>query len=53
MGPQWVWTALDPVHKLLLVAQVEPRTRDMACLVVHGLYHLLLPGGVPAFSSDG
>lgn len=22
---QWVWTAMDPVHKLLLVAQVGPR----------------------------
>ena len=50
---QWVWTAMDPVHKLLLVAQVGPRTRDMACLVVHALCQWLAPGCVPAFSSDG
>ena len=36
-GVQWVWTAMDPVHKLLLVAQVGPHTRDLACLVVHAL----------------
>ena len=53
VGVQWVWTAMDPVHKLLLVAQVGPRTREMACLVVHALCQLLTPGCMPAFSSDG
>jgi hypothetical protein len=28
VGVHWVWTAMDPVHKLLLVARVGPRTRD-------------------------
>jgi hypothetical protein len=53
LGPQWVWTAMDPVHKLLLVARVGPRTREMACLVVHALCLLLAPGCLPACSSDG
>jgi len=53
VGVQWVWTAMDPVHKLLLVAQVGPRTREMACLVVHALCQMLASGCVPAFSSDG
>ena len=51
-GVQWVGMAMDPVHKLLLVAQVGPRTREMACWVVHALSQLLAPGCVPAFSSD-
>jgi IS1 family transposase len=53
LGVQWVWTAMDPVHKLLLVAQVGPRTREMACWVVHALCQLLASGCVPAFSRDG
>ena len=35
VGVQWVWTAMDPVPKLLWVAQVGPRTRDRACRAVH------------------
>jgi IS1 family transposase len=53
VGVQWVWTAMDPAHKLLLVAQVGPRTHDMTCLVMHALCQMLAPGCVPAFSSDG
>jgi hypothetical protein len=53
LGVQWVWTAMDPVHKLLLVAQVGPRTREMVCWVVHAQCQLLAPGCVPAFSRDG
>jgi len=53
LGSQWVWTAMDPVHKLLLIALVGSRTRNMACIVIHNLLLLLAPGCVPAFSSDG
>jgi hypothetical protein len=53
VGSQWVWTAIDPVSKLWLVALVGPRTKDMACLVVHFICTLLARGCVPAFSSDG
>ena len=44
---------MDPVHKLLWVAQVEPRTCDLVCLMVHALCQWLAPGCVPAFRSDG
>jgi transposase-like protein len=53
VGSQWGWTAIDPVSKLWLVALVGPRTKEMACHVVHSLCSLLAPGCVPAFSPDG
>jgi len=31
----WVWTAIDPVSKLLLALEVGPRTVEMAQRVVH------------------
>lgn len=31
----WVWTAIDPVSKLLLAIAVGPRTLEMAQQVVH------------------
>jgi len=31
----WVWTAIDPVRKLLLALEVGPRTVEMAQRVVH------------------
>src|SRR4029453_17706194 len=34
-SPQWVWTAMDPESKLLLVMDVGPRTLAMAQCVVH------------------
>jgi transposase-like protein len=34
-GPRpWVWTAIDPVSKLLLAMEVGPRTVEMAQRVV-------------------
>src|SRR5438105_13404905 len=34
-SPHWVWTAIDPVTRLLLAIDVGPRTRAMAQCVVH------------------
>jgi IS1 family transposase len=52
-SPQWVWTAMDPESKLLLVMEVGPRTLAMAQCVVHQVAQLLAPGCVPLFLSDG
>jgi IS1 family transposase len=49
----WVWTAIDPVSKLLLTREVGPRTVEMAQRVVHQVVHVLAPGYVPAWFSDG
>ena len=35
----WVWTAIDPVSKLLLAIEVGPRTVEMAQRVVHQVAH--------------
>jgi IS1 family transposase len=53
-GPRpWVWTAIDPVSKLLLTMEVGPRTVEMAQCVVHHVVSVLAPGCVPAWFSDG
>jgi hypothetical protein len=52
-SPQWVWTAMDPESKLLLVMDVGPRTLAMAQCVVHQVVQLLAPNCVPLFLSDG
>jgi hypothetical protein len=49
----WVWTAIDPVNKLLLALEVGPRTLEMAQRVVHQVVGVLAPGCVPAWFSDG
>jgi IS1 family transposase len=49
----WVWTAMDPVSKLLLAVEVGPRTMEMAQRVVHHVVGVLAPGCVPAWLSDG
>ena len=49
----WVWTAMDPVSKLLLVTAVGPRTVEIAQRVVHQVASVLAPGCVPAWFSDG
>jgi IS1 family transposase len=49
----WVWTAIDPVSKLLLVIEAGPRTLAMAQRVVHHVVGVLAPGCVPAWFSDG
>jgi hypothetical protein len=52
-SPQWVWTAMDPESKWLLVMEVGPRTLAMAQCVVHQVVQLLAPHCVPLFLSDG
>jgi IS1 family transposase len=52
-SPHWVWTAIDPETKVLLSVQVGERTLAMAQVMLHHLAHLLAPGCVPLFLSDG
>jgi IS1 family transposase len=49
----WLWLALDPRTKLLPVLHLGPRTQDAAHSVVHSLRHILAPGCIPLFTSDG
>ena len=52
-SPHWVWTAMDPVTKLLLAIDGGERTLAMAQRVVHQVGQLLAPGCVPLFLTDG
>jgi transposase-like protein len=52
-SPYWVWTAMDPESKLLLVIDVGTRTQAMAQRVVHQVVQVLAPGCVPLFLTDG
>jgi IS1 family transposase/transposase-like protein len=52
-GHPWVWTALDPVSKLLLAIEVGPRTGAMAQCVVHQVTRRLASACVPLWLSDG
>src|SRR5881396_653836 len=52
-SPHWVWTAIDPVTKLLLTLDVGDRTLAMAQRVVHQVVQVLAPGCVPLFLTDG
>jgi IS1 family transposase len=49
----WVWTAMDPDSKLLLVIDVGTRTLEMALRVVHQVVQVLAPGCAPLFLTDG
>src|SRR5262249_47082910 len=48
-APSWVWTAMDPTSKLLVVVEVGHRTLAMAQRVVHQVTGVLAPGCVPLF----
>ncbi len=52
-SPSWVWTAMDPQSKLLLVIDVGTRTLEMAQRVVHQVVARLAPGCVPLCLTDG
>ena len=52
-SPSWVWTAMDPTSKLLVVVEVGSRTLAMAQRVVHQVIQVLAPGCVPLFLTDG
>jgi hypothetical protein len=49
----WVWLVIDPRTKLLPVLHLGPRTQKAAHSVIHSLRHLLAPGCLPLFTSDG
>src|SRR5690349_6897215 len=52
-SPDWVWTAMDPTSKLLVVVDVGTRTLAMAQRVLHQLVQVLALGCVPLFLTDG
>lgn len=52
-SPYWVWTAMDPTSKLLVVVDVGSRTLAMAQRVVHQVIQMLAPDCVPLFLTDG
>jgi len=52
-SPQWVWVAMDPESKLLLVIDVGERTLAMAQRVVHHVAQVLAPDCAPLFLTDG
>jgi hypothetical protein len=52
-SPYWVWTAMDPERKRLVVIDVGTRSLAMAQRVVHHLGPLLAPDCVPLFLTDG
>jgi IS1 family transposase len=52
-SPSWVWTAMDPTSKLLVVIDVGSRTLAMAQRVVHQVTQVLAPGCIPLFLTDG
>src|SRR5215831_18393595 len=52
-SPYWVWTAMDPTSKLLVVVDVGCRTLAMAQRVVPQVSRSLAPGCVPLLLTDG
>src|SRR5262249_23044778 len=52
-SPDWVWTAMDPESKLLVVIDVGTRTLAMAQRVVHQVVPVLAPDCVPLVLTDG
>jgi transposase-like protein/IS1 family transposase len=52
-SPYWVWTAMDPQSKLLVVVDIGSRTLAMAQRVVHQVTAVLAPGYVPLLLTDG
>src|SRR5262249_12396081 len=52
-SPSWVWTAMDPTSKLLVVVDIGSRTLALAQRVVHQVTEVLAPGCVPLLLTDG
>jgi IS1 family transposase/transposase-like protein len=52
-SPHWVWTAIDPESKLLVVIDVGTRTLAMTQGVVHQVAQMLAPDCAPLFLTDG
>ena len=51
-SPHWVWTAMDPVNKLIVAWDVGPRTQAMAQRLVHQVRQVLAPQCAPLFLTD-
>jgi IS1 family transposase len=51
-SPHWVWTAMDPTSKLLVVVEVGSRTLAMAQRVVHQVTQVLARDCVLLFLTD-
>jgi transposase-like protein len=49
----WLWVAVDPISKLLVVLHLGSRTQDKAHRLVHELRERLAPGCIPVETSDG
>lgn len=49
----WLWLAIDPFTKILLVLELGPRTQTMAHRLIHALQQRLAPGCIPLFTSEG
>jgi IS1 family transposase len=52
-SPHWVWVALAPESKLLLMIDVGERSLAMAQCVVHQVAQLLAPACAPLWLTDG
>jgi IS1 family transposase len=52
-SPSWVWTAMDPTSKLLVVVDGGSRTLALAQRVVHQVTEVLAPGCAPRCLTDG
>ena len=52
-SPYWVWTAMDPESKRLLVIDIGTRTLARAQGVVHQVALVIAPGCVPLCLTDG
>src|SRR6266446_4502310 len=52
-SPHWVWTAIDPASKLLVVLDVGDRPLAMAQRVMHQVVQVLAPDCAPLFLTDG
>jgi IS1 family transposase len=52
-APHWIWVAIDPASKLLLALDVGERTLAMAQQLVHQVRHVVAPGCLPLFLTDG
>jgi hypothetical protein len=51
-SPLWIWTAMAPESKLLLVIDVGTRTLEMAQRMVHQVFRHLAPDCVPLCVTD-
>jgi len=49
----WLWLVIDPCTKILPVLHLGPRTQNAAHSLIHSLRHILAPGCLPLFTSDG